>query len=83
MLVNTVGTEYWPQTVEGRILCYLLSLYGFAVLGYITANIASFFIGKDAVENRNNASSKKILELKKEIEVLKDLIKKSDETKNH
>lgn len=84
MLVNTVGTEYWPQTVEGRILCYLLSLYGFAILGYITANIASFFIGKDAVDNnRDNTSSKKIQELKNEIEVLKDLIKKSNEGKNH
>jgi len=33
---------------RGRILCFLLSLYGFAVLGYVTATLATFFIGRDA-----------------------------------
>ncbi|HEY0769564.1 MAG TPA: ion transporter [Sphingobacteriaceae bacterium] len=47
MLIITIGTDFWPQSVEGRILCTLLSLYGFAVFGYITATLASFFIGKD------------------------------------
>lgn len=37
MLVITVGTDFWPKSAEGRILCTLLSLYGFAVFGYITA----------------------------------------------
>ncbi len=30
------------------MLCFLLSLYGLAVFGYITASFASFFIGRDA-----------------------------------
>ena len=30
-------------------MCFLLSLYGFAVFGYITASFASFFVGRDAV----------------------------------
>ena len=48
MLLTTLGSDYWPQTLEGRVLTLLLSLYGFAVFGYITATIASFFIGRDA-----------------------------------
>jgi voltage-gated potassium channel len=46
MLLTTLGSEYWPQTAEGRITCWLLSLYAFAIFGYITATIASYFIGK-------------------------------------
>ena len=48
MLLTTMGSQYWPQTDEGRFLCFLLSLYGFAVFGYITASFASFFVGRDA-----------------------------------
>lgn len=48
MLVATMGSEFWPETAEGRILCFLLALYGFAVFGYITASFASFFVGRDA-----------------------------------
>lgn len=50
MLVSTIGSAFWPVTTEGRILCSLLSLYGLAVFGYITASFASFFIGRDAEE---------------------------------
>ncbi len=52
MLITSIGSEYWPQTTEGRILTFLLSLYGLAVLGYITATLASFFVGRDA-EGKN------------------------------
>lgn len=48
MLLTTMGSQYWPQTGEGRALCFLLSLYGFAVFGYITASFASYFVGRDA-----------------------------------
>ncbi len=55
MLLTTMGSEFWPRTAEGRVLCFLLSLYGFAVFGYITAAFASFFVGRDA-ERREGAS---------------------------
>jgi hypothetical protein len=45
MVMTTLGSEYWPRTVEGRVLCFLLSLYAFAVWGYITASLATFFLG--------------------------------------
>jgi len=48
MLMTTMGSDYIPQTVEGRILFFLLALYAFAVFGYVTATLATFFIGQDA-----------------------------------
>ena len=75
MLVITVGTEFWPKSAEGRILCTLLSLYGFAVFGYITATLASFFIGRDAQsKDAPVAGSVDIEKLRLEIKELKDVI---------
>lgn len=48
MLLTSLGSDYWPRTLEGRLLCFLLALYGLAVFGYITASFASFFVGRDA-----------------------------------
>ncbi len=48
MVMTTMGGEYWPQTGEGRVLCLLLALYAFTVFGYVTASLASFFVGRDA-----------------------------------
>ena len=48
MLVTSIGSDFWPATTEGRILALLLSIYGLAVFGYITASFASFFVGRDA-----------------------------------
>jgi voltage-gated potassium channel len=75
MIITTLGSEYWPTTTEGRILCIILAIYAFAVFGYITATIATFFIGKDA-ESKNTeiAGSRQIEELKQEIISLKRMI---------
>lgn len=48
MLMTTIGSGYSPQTVEGRILGWLLAVYALAIFGYLTATIASHFIGADA-----------------------------------
>ena len=48
MIMTTMGSQFWPATPEGRILCVFLALYAFAVFGYLTAMLASFFIGRDA-----------------------------------
>ena len=75
MLVITVGTEFWPKSAEGRILCTLLSLYGFAVFGYITATLASFFIGRDAQsKDAPVAGPVDIEKLRLEIKELKDVV---------
>lgn len=68
MLMTTMGSEYWPRTPEGRILCLLLSLYAFGVFGYVTATIASFFIGRDAESDEAEvAGSQQIERLSKQI----------------
>jgi voltage-gated potassium channel len=50
MLLTTIGSQFWPTTDEGRILAVLLSIYALAVFGYLTAVLASFFVGRDAEE---------------------------------
>lgn len=82
MILTTMGSEYWPKTFEGRLLCIILALYAFAVFGYVTATIASFFIGRDAQDtNAEVAGSNQIESLRAEIRELRELIeKKSHET---
>lgn len=72
MLLTSLGSEYWPQTAEGRVLCFILSLYGFAIFGYVTATLATFFIGRDA-ENEDGelAGAKSIEALRAEIAALR------------
>lgn len=75
MLLITIGSEYWPQTSEGRVLCFLLSLYGFSIFGYITATLASFFIGRDAEENNAPlAGAEDVKALRSEIQHLTKII---------
>jgi len=56
MLLTTAGSDEWPDTAEGRILCFFLALYAFAVFGYITATIASYFI--DTAKHSSPSSDK-------------------------
>ena len=72
MLMTTMGSEYWPRTIEGRLLCLLLALYAFAVFGYVTATLASFFIGRDAESDDAELAGAKAIELlRKEISALR------------
>ena len=72
MMITTVGSEYWPQTVEGRVLCLLLALYAFAVFGYVAATLSSFFIERDAASSEAElASASAIRELREEVAALK------------
>lgn len=72
MLLTTMGSEFWPKSLEGRILCFLLSLYGFAVFGYITASFASFFVERDAASpEADTASSTDLAALRAEIMALR------------
>ena len=66
MMITTMGSDYWPQTAEGRILCLGLAIYAFAIFGYITASVASFLIEKD--KNYKN-EYQKILDDLKEIKI--------------
>ena len=48
MMVTTFGSDYWPQTFEGRVLCLVLAFYAFAVFGYVAASLSTYFIERDA-----------------------------------
>lgn len=52
MTLTTVGSEYSPVTPEGRFLAFLLAVYAVAVFGYVTATIASHFLGLGRDEAR-------------------------------
>jgi len=75
MLMTTLGSDYWPQTVEGRLLTWLLAVYAFAIFGYITATIASFFIGQDAATPEPDAQTaplaQAVADLREEIAALR------------
>lgn len=71
MLVTTIGSDFWPQTTEGRVLALLLSLYALGVLGYITATLASFFVGHDAQRSSVLPSNADLKALLKEVQLLR------------
>lgn len=59
MLMTTMGSQYWPETVEGRVLCLFLAVYAFAVFGYVTATLATYFIGRDAANDATDLAGAK------------------------
>ena len=76
MLLTSLGSEYWPRSAEGRVLCFLLALYGFAVFGYVTATIATFFVGRDAESDEAELAGAKSIEvLRTEIAALREEVR--------
>lgn len=75
MLMTTMGSAYWPEPPAGRVLCLLLSLYAFGVFGYVTAAIASFFVGRDAEAGAGEVAGQASVDaLRREIEALRKAI---------
>ncbi len=76
MVMTTMGSQYWPQSVEGRVLCFLLALYAFAVFGYVTAALGTYFVGRDA-ENAEAelAGANQLTALRDEVRALRDEIR--------
>jgi voltage-gated potassium channel len=79
MVMTTLGSGYWPETASGRILCFFLALYAFAIFGYVTASLATFFIGSDAAdESAELASAKSIAALRQELAALRTELRGRD-----
>ncbi|HVK97079.1 MAG TPA: ion transporter [Flavisolibacter sp.] len=75
MRVVTAGSESWPLTAEGRGLAFLIAVFGYAVFGYVTATIASFFIGRDAEEkDAPVAGVKDVMEVQKQLIALTQMV---------
>lgn len=70
MVMITLGSGNWPITAEGRVLGFLLAVYAFAVLGFTTATLATFFIGAE-YQNRDKRSPDRIQALTEEIRRLR------------
>lgn len=77
MIMTTLGSQYWPQTIEGRVLCVALALYAFGVFGYVTATLATFFVGRDA-ENADAglAGAQALAALQTDIAALRDEVRR-------
>ena len=79
MIMTTLGSGFWPMTAEGRILGFLLSLYAFGVFGYMTAALATFFIGQEAEhEEAEIAGTKALNALQEEIAALRTELRQSN-----
>jgi voltage-gated potassium channel len=71
MIMTTMGSQYWPETFEGRVLCFLLSLYSFGIFGYVTATLATFFVGRDAENDEAElAGTRELVALREELVAL-------------
>jgi voltage-gated potassium channel len=76
MIMTTLGSQYWPQTFEGRVLCVFLALYAFAIFGYVTATLATFFVGRDAEDNEAElAGANELATLRQELNALRNEIR--------
>lgn len=76
MMITTMGSDYFPTSPEGRMLSFVLAIYGFAVFGYVTATVASFFVDRDAESEESPiASNKKLEQIENELKEIKKLLK--------
>jgi voltage-gated potassium channel len=76
MIMTTMGSQYWPETAEGRVLCVFLALYAFGVFGYLTATLATFFVGRDAESDEAElAGAKQLAALREEVSALREEIR--------
>ena len=58
----TTGAPHAPVTGEGKLLGWLLSLFGLGVFGYLTATLASHFIERDRWPAANDPDGRVTLE---------------------
>ena len=76
MILTTMGSDYWPKTDAGRILCFVLALYSFAVFGYVTATLATYFVGRDAASDESDIAGQHSIDaLREEVATLREDIR--------
>ena len=75
MIMTTFGSDFWPRSAEGRVLCILLALYAFAVFGYVTASLATYFVGREAsAPDGDLADATTLAEIRRELALLRQEI---------
>lgn len=73
MVMTTVGTDYFPVTAEGRLLGWGLSLFAIGVFSYVTATMASHFLGigdDQSTPSRDAALALEIAQLRAQMAAL-------------
>jgi voltage-gated potassium channel len=73
MVMTTIGTDYFPVTAEGRLLAWGLSVFALGVFSYVTATMASYFLGLGdarAGEGRDAELARELAELRAEMATL-------------
>jgi len=72
MVLTTMGSDYFPHTPAGRVLCLLLAVYGFAMFGYVAATLATYFVARDAQDSDGDvASGQELRAIRDEIAALR------------
>lgn len=79
MILTTMGSEDWPRSTEGRAICLALAVYAFAVFGYVTAALASFFVGRDAGAGGERREVEGAAEVRAELASLREELRKVNE----
>lgn len=73
MVMTTMGSDYFPRTMQGRVLCVMLALYAFTIFGYLTATLATFFVDRDAANPQSDIADQKSIDgLRQDIQALRD-----------
>jgi voltage-gated potassium channel len=67
MMMTTCGSDYWPQSAEGRVLCFFLAVYAFTIFGYVTATLATLLIRPHEAPPRKAADPAALRALRDEI----------------
>jgi voltage-gated potassium channel len=76
MVMTTMGSDYFPHTMQGRVLCVLLAVYAFTVFGYVTATLATFFVDREAASPQSDIPDQKAIEaLQREVAGLRTEIR--------
>lgn len=78
MQMTTIGSGYSPVTAQGQVVALAISIYACGVFGYLTASLATFFIGQDSLDSGRAAPApgaidhSALTQLKAEIAALRE-----------
>jgi voltage-gated potassium channel len=73
-VITTVGISIEPETEEGRFVAILLRVFGVAVIGYVTARLAAFFLGGSQASSAKGTTGE-VEALRREIAALRAELK--------
>lgn len=77
-VVTTINSPLEPVTLEGRVLAFLLRVFGLAVIGYITATIAVFLLGRPA-EHEAEATREELRAIREQLAAIEAALREREE----